>query len=216
MCLITCAPSVSKSHLYFPSLLPLWSSLSELSEVQSPGLQSSYCPQYNLTRNSHIVLFFFFLSWQAFGQEAAFIQILHWDCSMGEAPIREQGWKNRKRPDSQMASYLYAGGGVWTDPQPWGSTEGYPAGWQHTYPYVQSGLPWWLSWRIICLQCGRPGFDPWVGEIPWRSEWLTTPIFWPGEFHGLYSPWSRKESDTTERLSLLPNKVFHARDTSKN
>ena len=22
--------------------------------------------------------------------------------------------------------------------------------------------------------------------------------FWPGEFHGLYSPWSRKESDTTE------------------
>ena len=67
MCLIACAPSVSKSHLYFPSLLPLWSSLSELSEVWSPGLQSSYCPQYNLTRNSHIVLFFFFLSWQAFG-----------------------------------------------------------------------------------------------------------------------------------------------------
>ena len=24
---------------------------------------------------------------------------------------------------------------------------------------------------------------------------------WPGEFHGLYSPWGRKESDTTERLS---------------
>ena len=22
--------------------------------------------------------------------------------------------------------------------------------------------------------------------------------FWPGEFHGLYSPWGRKESDTTE------------------
>ena len=28
------------------------------------------------------------------------------------------------------------------------------------------------------------------------------PVFWPGEFHGLYSPWGRKESDTTERLSL--------------
>ena len=25
-----------------------------------------------------------------------------------------------------------------------------------------------------------------------------TPVFWPGEFHGLYSPWVRKESDTTE------------------
>ena len=29
------------------------------------------------------------------------------------------------------------------------------------------------------------------------------PGFWPGEFHGLYIPWGRKESDTTERLSLL-------------
>ena len=26
---------------------------------------------------------------------------------------------------------------------------------------------------------------------------------WPGEFHGLYSPWGRKESDTTERLSFI-------------
>ena len=31
---------------------------------------------------------------------------------------------------------------------------------------------------------------------------LSTPGFWPGEFHGLYSPRGRKESDTTERLSL--------------
>jgi len=36
--------------------------------------------------------------------------------------------------------------------------------------------------------CGRPGFDPWVGKIPWRRERLTTPVFWPEEFHGLYSP----------------------------
>ena len=31
---------------------------------------------------------------------------------------------------------------------------------------------------------------------------LPTPVFWPGESHGLYSPWGRKEWDTTERLSL--------------
>ena len=37
------------------------------------------------------------------------------------------------------------------------------------------------------LQCGRPGFDPWVGKIPWRRERLPTPVFWSGEFHGLYS-----------------------------
>ena len=30
----------------------------------------------------------------------------------------------------------------------------------------------------------------------------TTPLFWPGEFHGLFSPWGLKESDTTEQLSL--------------
>ena len=28
------------------------------------------------------------------------------------------------------------------------------------------------------------------------------PRFWPGEFHGLYSPWGFEESDTAERLSL--------------
>ena len=46
------------------------------------------------------------------------------------------------------------------------------------------------------------GFDPWVGKIPWKRERLPTPVFWPGEFHGLYSPWGHKESDMTERLSL--------------
>ena len=35
-------------------------------------------------------------------------------------------------------------------------------------------------------------------KIPWRRERLPTPVFWPGEFHGLYSPWDRK--DTTEQL----------------
>ena len=39
-------------------------------------------------------------------------------------------------------------------------------------------------------------------KIPWRRERLPIPIFWPGEFHELYSPWGHKESDTTERLSL--------------
>ena len=47
-----------------------------------------------------------------------------------------------------------------------------------------------------CLQCGKPRLDPWVGKIPWRRERLPTPVFWPGESHGL------AESDTTEGLSL--------------
>ena len=34
-----------------------------------------------------------------------------------------------------------------------------------------------FSWKRICLQCGRPGFDPWVGKVPWRRERLQTPVF---------------------------------------
>ena len=44
----------------------------------------------------------------------------------------------------------------------------------------------------------RPGFNPWVGKIPWKRERLPTPVSWPGEFHGLYSPWGCKELDMTE------------------
>ena len=49
----------------------------------------------------------------------------------------------------------------------------------------------------------------WVGKILWRREWQPTPIFMPGESHGqrslgVYSPWGRKELDTTEQLTLSP------------
>ena len=64
----------------------------------------------------------------------------------------------------------------------------------------------WSSLVVRYLQCGRPGFNPWVGKILWRRDWLTS-VFWPGEFHGQrglagYSPWGCKELDTTEQLSL--------------
>ena len=54
----------------------------------------------------------------------------------------------------------------------------------------------------ICLQSRRPRFDSWVGKIPWGRKQLPIPVFWSGEFHRLYSPWGRKELDTTEWLSL--------------
>jgi len=28
----------------------------------------------------------------------------------------------------------------------------------------------------------KPGFNLWVGKIPWRRERPPTPVFWPGEF----------------------------------
>ena len=62
----------------------------------------------------------------------------------------------------------------------------------YKHSWCLDGLPLWLSWWRIRLQCWRPGFDPWVGKIPWWRERLSTPVFWPGEFHGLYSPWVAK------------------------
>ena len=49
--------------------------------------------------------------------------------------------------------------------------------------------------------------DPWVGKIPWRRKWQSTPVFLPGE-----SPWTEepgglqpigghKESDMAEQLT---------------
>ena len=59
--------------------------------------------------------------------------------------------------------------------------------------------------KSICLQSGRPRFNPWVGKIPWRRKWQPTPVLLPGKSHGQRnlagcSPWGRKESDMTERL----------------
>ena len=75
------------------------------------------------------------------------------------------------------------------------------------------GLPWWLRQQSICLQCRRPGFDPCVGKILWRRQWQLTPVLLPGESHGQrslisYSPWDRKELDTTERFSLFSSCTF--------
>ena len=60
--------------------------------------------------------------------------------------------------------------------------------------------------------------DPWVGKIPWRREWLPTPVFLPGEFHGQRtlvgcSLWGHNELNTTEQLSLFSRSQAHV---SKN
>ena len=62
------------------------------------------------------------------------------------------------------------------------------------YPGEGIGYPLQSSWtslvvqsKTIHLQYGRPGFDPWVGNIPWRRAWKPTPVLLPGE-----SPWSEE------------------------
>ena len=61
---------------------------------------------------------------------------------------------------------------------------------------VTCGLPGDLDSKRICLQCRKPGFNPWIGKI-WRSKWQPNPAFLNGESHGKrrlagYGPWVTK------------------------
>ena len=50
-------------------------------------------------------------------------------------------------------------------------------------------------------------WETWVRSLGWEDlqekERVHTPVFWPGEFRGLHSPWGRKESDTEDFHFLL-------------
>ena len=64
-------------------------------------------------------------------------------------------------------------------------------------------------------QCGRPVFSPWVGKISWRREWLFTPVFLPGEFHGQrslvgYGAWDHKESDNWMTNTFIGDECWRA------
>ena len=69
-------------------------------------------------------------------------------------------------------------------------------------------LPWWFSGKDSICQGGICWFNPWVGKICWRRKWQSTPVLLPGKSHGQrslvgYSPWGRKESDTTEQIHFV-------------
>ena len=67
----------------------------------------------------------------------------------------------------------------------------------------------------FACQCRRHGFNPWVRQIPWKREWLPTPVFLPGDFHGQRSlagpgPWGHTESDTTEHAHTYPTSHIYS------
>ena len=71
------------------------------------------------------------------------------------------------------------------------------------------GYPRQYSWASLVAQLVKnpPAMpETCVGslgwKIPWRSERLPSLVFWPGEFHGLCSPWGCKEADMIKQLAL--------------
>ena len=81
------------------------------------------------------------------------------------------------------------------------------------------GFPRGSDGKESACNSGEPGFNPWIGKIPWRREWQPTLIFLPGESHGQRSlsgcsPWGRKGLDTAEvtehARSLLRQHTGHS------
>ena len=67
------------------------------------------------------------------------------------------------------------------------------------------GYPLEYSWASLVAQLVKnlPVMrETWVRSLGWKDPLekgrLPAPLFWPGEFHGLYTPWGRKESEMIE------------------
>ena len=78
------------------------------------------------------------------------------------------------------------------------------------------GFPGGSEVKASASNAGDPGSIPGSGRSPGEGNGNPLPVFLPGESHGRrrlvgYSPWGRKESDTTERLHLTSP---HLRDVS--
>ena len=72
----------------------------------------------------------------------------------------------------------------------------------------KGGFPSGSDGKELVCNAGDLGLIPALGRFPWRRERLPTPVSLPGESHGQrslagHSPRGRKESDTTERLTLF-------------
>ena len=86
------------------------------------------------------------------------------------------------------------------------------------YSFSLTSDQWWVGFpggasgkepACQCRRYKRHRFDLWVGKIPRRRRaWQPSQVFLPGESHGEgslvgYSPYGRKESDTTEMTEYL-------------
>ena len=114
--------------------------------------------------------------------------------------------------------YFWVGGTLWifwdlsslTGLNPGNSTERL-----ESQPLGHQGTPNMYYFHKMEKELSSCRFDPWVQKIHWRREWLSTPVFLPGECYGQrslagYSLWGCKESDTTEWLILSLSVFLHS------
>ena len=83
-----------------------------------------------------------------------------------------------------------------------------PRSYIYIYIYIYKHIHTWAFLVVQMMAKNLPAmqetqFNPWVGRIPWRREYLPTSVFLPGEFHGEtslvgYSLWGCRELDMTK------------------
>ena len=120
--------------------------------------------------------------------------------------------RGSSQPRDQPCIFYVSCIGRWIPGSSWGKESAYNAGDPGSIPGSGRsagegiGSPPEYSWASLVSQLVKnpPAMrETWVGKIPWRREWLLTLVFWPGEYHELYSTWGCKELDTTEQCSLF-------------
>ena len=72
---------------------------------------------------------------------------------------------------------------------------------------TEYGFPCGSAGKESARNAGELGSISGLGRFPWRRERLRTPVFWPGEFHRLYSPWIIKSQTQLSDFHYL-NTLF--------
>ena len=126
-----------------------------------------------------------------------------WPCSLSPGPRGTAEGSTNAYPSSPATSPWVSGeGAAQRRGHPWHYKSLFP----NYEPYITSFRPPLALWGASLVnQMGKnpPAVQEiWVGKIPWRRAWQPTPVFLPGESHGQrslagYSPWGRKELNTT-------------------
>ena len=124
----------------------------------------------------------------------------YWRCGLNGRPRNTQGWRLPGMPGPPL---YFCAGLPWRSLPQMAALEGcwilkqvrqsLGEGW--LAPGIEE-VPTGFLWRphgaelmghFYCFwesKCKRPGFNSWVGRIPWKRKWQPTPVFLPGESHG--------------------------------
>ena len=74
------------------------------------------------------------------------------------------------------------------------------------------GYPLQYSWASLMAQLVKHPPAMWETWVRHRREQVPTPVFWPGDFHGLYSPWgSQRVAHDWVTFTTMSQASHHSR-----